>query len=216
MKIFLDTADFDTIETLAQTGLVDGVTTNPSLVAKMNRPFEEILKSITAIIGGPVSAEVVAEEACDMIQQGKSFAKIASNIVVKLPLTMEGLKACQALGQENIQTNVTLCFSATQALMAAKAGATYVSPFMGRIDDMASDSFRLMEEIVDIFSVYEFKTQILAASIRHLNHVVGVARLGVGAMTVPPHIFSQLFAHPLTDKGLEQFNHDWEKTQVKA
>lgn len=212
MKVFIDTADFNIIKDLSKTGLVDGVTTNPSLVAKMGIPFEEVLKEITNIIGGPVSAEVVESECEKMIESGRNLAKIANNIVVKLPTTLEGLKACQSLTHEGIQTNITLCFSPTQALMAAKSGATFVSPFMGRIDDMASDSMTLMENISDIFASYpEYETQILAASIRNINHVVDVAKLGVEAITVPPKIFLQMFNHPLTDMGIELFNSDWKK-----
>ncbi|MBX9976958.1 MAG: fructose-6-phosphate aldolase [Alphaproteobacteria bacterium] len=212
MHFFLDTADVDVIKKLAETGLVDGITTNPSLVMASGRRFDEALKEICTVIDGPVSAEVVAMDVDGMIKEGRHLAKIADNIVVKVPLTFEGLQACKTFRAEDIHVNVTLCFSAAQALLAAKAGATFISPFVGRLDDIAQDGMQLIEEIVQIYSAYDFETQILAASIRHPLHVTMAAKLGCDAATIPPKIFEQLIKHPLTDKGLDGFAKDWAKT----
>lgn len=213
MKFFVDTADTKEIKELAALGLLDGVTTNPSLVMQSGRDFMEVVKEICSIVPGPVSAEVTAVEAEAMVREGKKLAKIAGNVVVKLPLTWDGLKACKSLTSEDIETNVTLCFSATQALLAAKAGATYVSPFVGRLDDIGQDGMRLIEEIVTIFGNYEaLKTQVLVASVRHPIHVAQAAMLGADVATIPPKVLRQLAQHPLTDKGLAAFLADWKKT----
>lgn len=212
MKFFVDTADVAEIKELAATGLLDGVTTNPSLILKSGRDIIEVITEICGIVDGPVSAEVVATEADAMIAEGKKLAKIAPNICIKLPLTMDGLKACKALTDEGFKTNVTLCFSANQALLAAKAGATFISPFIGRLDDMAIDGMELIEEIRTIYDNYDFKTEILAASIRTVNHVKEAALVGADVSTVPPSTLKALVKHPLTDKGLEQFLADWAKT----
>ena len=213
MKFFVDTADVAEIRDLAATGLVDGVTTNPSLVKKAGRPFREVIAEICAIVPGPVSAEVTALDAAGMIAEGESLAKIASNVVIKLPLTWDGLKACKALTGAGMKTNVTLCFSAAQALLAAKAGATYVSPFVGRLDDIGLDGMELIGEIRAIYDNYDaLQTEILAASIRSSNHVKLAALAGADVATVPPSVLKGLVAHPLTDKGIEQFMKDWAAT----
>ncbi len=212
MKFFVDTADVAEIRELSESGLVDGVTTNPSLIAKAGRDFVEVVAEICAIVDGPVSAEVTATEADGMVQEGRKLAAIADNVTVKVPLTMEGLKACRSLVQSGIQVNVTLCFSANQALLAAKAGATFVSPFIGRIDDTGLDGMELIEEIRQIYDNYEFDTEVLAASIRTVNHVKLAALAGADIATVPPATIRQLVKHPLTDKGLEAFLADWHKT----
>ena len=212
MKFFVDTAETSEIAELAEAGLVDGVTTNPSLIAKSGRNFLEVVKEICDLVDGPVSAEVTALEAPAMIAEGKTLAKLADNVVVKLPLTFEGLKACQALTAENIQTNVTLCFSANQGLLAAKAGATYVSPFIGRLDDLGVDGMELIANLRTIFDNYLFDTQILAASIRSADHVQQGALHGADVATVPPSVLKNLVKHSLTDKGLEAFMSDWKKT----
>ncbi len=213
MKFFIDTADVAEIKSLLDTGLVDGVTTNPSLVAKSGRDFIEVLAEICAAVPGPVSAEVTATDAAQMIAEGKHLAKVAKHVTVKLPLTWEGLKACRALTAEGIDTNVTLCFSANQALLAAKAGATFISPFIGRIDDMGYDGLDLIADIRQIYDQYDaLKTEILAASIRTPGHVREVAKLGADVATVPPAVLKSLVKHPLTDKGLEAFLDDWRKT----
>ncbi len=216
MKFFIDTADIDEIRDLASTGLLDGVTTNPSLVAKTGRDFIEVVKEICATIDGPVSAEVTALDADGMVKEGKTLAALADNVVVKLPLTWDGLKACSALAAEGIKTNVTLCFSATQALLAAKAGATYISPFVGRLDDIHIDGMELIEDIRAIYDNYDnLETEILVASIRNPNHVKDAALIGADVVTVPPAVLRTLVAHPLTDKGLAAFLADWEKTGQK-
>lgn len=216
MKFFIDTADIDEIRDLSDSGLLDGVTTNPSLVAKTGRDFFEVVKEICGTIDGPVSAEVTALDADGMIKEGKTVAKLADNVVVKLPLIWEGLKACRALTSEGIKTNVTLCFSATQALLAAKAGATYVSPFVGRLDDIHIDGMELIEDIRAIYDNYDdLDTEILVASIRNPNHVKDAALIGADVVTVPPSVLRTLVAHPLTDKGLAAFLADWEKTGQK-
>lgn len=216
MKFFIDTADIDDIKDLASTGMVDGVTTNPSLVAKTGRDFFEVLKDICAVVDGPVSAEVTALDAEGMIREGKLVAKLSDNIVVKAPLTWDGLKACRALSSEGIQVNVTLCFSANQALLAAKAGATFISPFVGRLDDVNIDGMELIDDIRTIYDNYDnLETEILVASIRNSNHVKDAALIGADVVTVPPSVIRQLADHPLTDKGLAAFMADWNKTGQK-
>ena len=215
MKFFVDTAEINEIRELIPTGLVDGVTTNPSLIMKSGRDFREVTAEICALVPGPVSAEVTAMEAQAMIAEGKSLAKIASNVTVKLPLTFDGLIACRALTGEGIKTNVTLCFSANQALLAAKAGATFISPFIGRLDDINIDGMDLIRDIRIIYDNYDFRTEILAASIRSANHVKDAAIAGADVSTVPPGVLKSLVKHPLTDKGLETFLADWAKTGQK-
>lgn len=215
MKFFVDTADVDAIRELNDLGMVDGVTTNPSLILKSGRDILEVTKEICGIVDGPVSAEVVATEADAMIAEGRKLAAIAPNIAVKLPLTWDGLKACKVLTGEGHMVNVTLCFSANQALIAAKAGASFISPFIGRLDDINLDGTDLIEDIRIIYDNYGFETEILAASIRSVNHVLEVARIGADVMTAPPEVIRKLASHPLTDKGLEQFLADWEKTGQK-
>lgn len=215
MKFFLDTADVAEISELVPTGLVDGVTTNPSLVMKSGRDFREVIAQICALVPGPVSAEVTALETDQMIKEGVSLAKIASNVTVKLPLTFDGLKACRALSDDGIKTNVTLCFSANQALLAAKAGATFISPFIGRLDDIGVEGMELIREIRMIYDNYDFRTEILAASIRSPMHVKDAALAGADVATVPPSVVKSLINHPLTDKGLAAFLADWAKTGQK-
>lgn len=213
MKFFVDTADVAEIKELAETGLLDGVTTNPSLVAKANRDFKTIIAEICEVVPGPVSAEVAALDAEGMIREGRILAKIAGNVAVKVPLTWDGLKACRTLTGEGTMVNVTLCFSANQALLAAKAGATFVSPFIGRLDDIGLDGMHLIQEIKTIYDNYpDLSTDILAASIRTVNHVKDAAMIGADVATVPPSILKALVKHPLTDKGIEQFMADWKKT----
>jgi len=216
MKFFIDTADVNEIRSLVQTGFVDGVTTNPTLVAQSGRPFEETIAEICDLVPGPVSAEVTATNLEGMLAEGRHLAKIAPNVVIKVPLTFDGLQACRVLTQEGTEVNVTLCFSAAQAILCAKAGATFVSPFIGRLDDLSEKGMDLIEEIVDIYHNYpEFSTQILAASIRSPLHVVEAARLGADIVTIPPKVLRQLYDHPLTDKGVATFLADWEKTGQK-
>ena len=215
MKFFVDTAEIDAIAELNDLGMVDGVTTNPSLILKSGRDILEVTKEICSIVSGPVSAEVVALKADAMIAEGRKLAEIAENIAVKLPLTWDGLKACKVLSGEGKMVNVTLCFSANQALIAAKAGATFISPFIGRLDDINLDGMELIEDIRTIYDNYGFDTQILAASIRSVNHVLDAARIGADVMTAPPEVIRKLASHPLTDKGLEQFLADWAKTGQK-
>jgi len=212
MKFFLDTADPKEIASLAATGLVDGVTTNPSLAAKTGKPLFEALRAICDSVKGSVSAEVTAVETEAMIAEGKKLAKIADNITVKVPLTWDGLKACKALSSDGLKVNVTLCFSPVQALLAAKAGATFISPFVGRLDDAGHDGMELVREIRQIYDNYGFKTEILAASIRHVTHVREAALAGADVATMPAAIFKQLVYHPLTDKGLAAFLEDWKKS----
>ena len=213
MKFFVDTADVAEIRELAATGLVDGVTTNPTLVAKAGRNFREIVAEICELVPGPVSAEVAATDLDGMLKEGRALAKIAGNVTVKVPLTWEGLKACKALSSEGTMVNVTLCFSANQALLAAKAGATFVSPFVGRLDDTGADGMELVREIRTIYDNYaELGTQILAASIRNVLHVKAAAMIGADVATLPPAVLRALVVHPLTDKGLELFLSDWKKT----
>ena len=213
MKFFIDTADVAEIKDLAATGLVDGVTTNPSLVAKSGRDFFEVLEEICGIVDGPVSAEVTATDAETMLSEGRALAKLADNIAVKVPLTPDGLKTCKTLSDAGTQVNVTLCFSAAQAILAAKAGATFVSPFVGRLDDIASDGMGLIADIVEIYESYpDFNTEILVASVRHPIHVVEAAKMGAHVSTIPPGVLRAMFKHPLTDKGLAAFLDDWAKT----
>ena len=212
MKFFVDTAEIDAIRELNDLGMVDGVTTNPSLILKSGRDILEVTKEICALVDGPVSAEVVALEADAMIEEGRKLAKIADNVTIKLPLTWDGLKACKVLSGEGNMINVTLCFSANQALLAAKAGATFISPFIGRLDDIHLDGMELIEDIRTIYDNYGYETQILAASIRSVNHIQDCARIGADVMTAPPEVIKKLASHPLTDKGLDQFMKDWAKT----
>jgi transaldolase len=215
MKFFIDTAEIAEIRELAATGLVDGVTTNPSLIMKSGRDIAEVTREICELIEGPVSAEVTATDASSMIAEGRHLAQIAPNIAVKVPLTWDGLKACKALTDAGHMVNVTLCFSATQALLAAKAGATFISPFIGRLDDIGLDGMELIADIRQIYDNYHFKTQILAASIRSVNHVAIAAKLGADVATIPPDVVKKLASHPLTDKGLAAFLADWAKTGQK-
>ena len=215
MMIFLDSADIKEIEELATTGLIDGVTTNPSLAAASGMSFSELITQISKLVTGPVSAEVTALDASTMIAQGRKLAKIANNVTVKVPLTFEGLKACKALASEDILVNVTLCFSLNQAILAAKAGATFISPFVGRLDDCGADGMNLIEDIVNTYEKYEIDTLVLAASIRHPQHVYEAARLGADVVTIPGKVFRQLYNHPLTDSGLAVFMKDWQKSGLK-
>jgi transaldolase len=215
MKFFVDTADTNDIRELAETGLLDGVTTNPSLINKAGRNFLEVVKEIAEIVPGPVSAEVVALDHKEMMREAEILRKIADNITIKVPLTIDGLKTCKALTSEGTMVNVTLCFTANQALLAAKAGATFISPFVGRHDDIGFDGMQIISEIRTIYDNYEFATQILVASVRHPVHVLQSAMIGADVMTAPPAVIRQLFKHPLTDKGLEGFLADWEKTGQK-
>ena len=212
MNLFLDTADTAVLRTLVATGLVDGVTTNPTLIAKAARPMREVIAEICDLVEGPVSAEVAATDVEGMLAEGRTLAGIAPNVVVKLPLTKDGLIATRVLAEEGIQTNVTLCFSANQAMLAAKAGATYISPFIGRLDDQGADGMELIREIRAIYDNYDFDTEILAASIRTNRHVEEAAIAGADCATIPPEVFLACFKHPLTERGLEQFMADWAKT----
>ena len=212
MNLFLDTADTAVLRTLAVTGLVDGVTTNPTLIAKSGRSMREVIAEICDLVEGPVSAEVAAAEVEGMLAEGRALADIAPNVVVKLPLTKEGLIATRVLAEEGVQTNVTLCFSSGQALLAAKAGATYVSPFVGRLDDAGEDGMQLVHDIRAIYDNYAFDTEILAASMRTPDHVQAAAIAGADCATVPPQVFEALFKHPLTETGLELFRTDWART----
>ena len=215
MKFFADTAEIAEIRELAETGLLDGVTTNPSLVQKAGRDFLEVVREICEVVGGPVSAEVVALDYEGMMREAEVLRKIAKNIAVKVPLTPAGLKACKALTSDGAMVNVTLCFSAAQALLAAKAGATFISPFVGRLDDIGQPGMELISDIRMIYDNYDFSTEILVASIRHPMHVVEAAKIGADVMTAPPKIIWQLFKHPLTDAGIQSFLADWEKTGQK-
>lgn len=210
MKFFIDTANFDEIKEAHSWGIISGVTTNPSLVAKENISFHDRLKEITALVPGSVSAEVIALDAEGMIEEGRKLAALAENITVKLPMTPEGLKACSVFAAEGIKTNVTLVFSANQALLAARAGATYVSPFIGRLDDIGQNGVELIETISDIFTIHDLDTQIIAASIRHPQHITAAALAGAHIATTPFNVLKSLFAHPLTTKGIDQFLKDWE------
>ena len=212
MKIFLDSANIDEIKTLSETGLIDGVTTNPSLIAKSGMNFIDAIEKICSIINGPVSAEVTGVDQTTMVKEGQKLSKIAPNVVIKVPLTMEGLKACKTLSDEKISVNVTLCFNAAQAILAAKAGATYISPFIGRLDDIGADGMNLISEIVEIYNIYNFKTDVFAASIRGVQDVVDSAKFGADIATIPTNILRSMYLHPLTDKGLDAFLSDWAKT----
>ena len=215
MKFFVDTAEIDAIAELNDLGMVDGVTTNPSLIKKSGRDILEVTKEICDLVSGPVSAEVTATDADEMIAEGRKLVKIADNIAVKVPLTWDGLKACKVLSSEGNMVNVTLCFSANQALLAAKAGATFISPFIGRLDDLALDGMMLIEDIRTIYDNFGFETEILAASIRTVNHVLDSARLGADVITAPPGVIKSLINHPLTDKGLAQFLADIKAADIK-
>ena len=215
MKFFIDTANLAEIKEANALGVLDGVTTNPSLVAKEGKDFVTLLKEICAVVNGPISAEVVAMDFEGMMKEGKELAKIHDNIVIKLPLIKDGLKAAKAFRSEGIRTNVTLCFSANQALLAAKAGATYISPFVGRLDDISTDGMMLIEQIVTIYNNYGFETEVLVASIRHPIHVQQAALIGAHVCTMPLKVIDQLIKHPLTDSGLEKFLADWKKGQPK-
>ncbi len=216
MKFFVDTAELKDIKDLAATGLLDGVTTNPSLVAKSGRDFVELIKEICTIVPGPVSAEVASTDYETMLEEGKYLAALAKNVAVKVPLTPAGLKVCKILSEKGTMVNVTLCFSSAQALLAAKAGATFVSPFVGRLDDIGEDGLGLIAEICEMYQAQpHLKTQVLVASVRHPRHVVEAAKMGAHVATCPPAIIHQLFNHPLTDKGLAQFVADWAKTGQK-
>ena len=213
MKFFIDTADLGEIRDLAATGLVDGVTTNPSLVAKTGRAFLDVVKEICDVVDGPVSAEVTATDFATMLKEGHKLARIADNVTVKVPLTPDGLKTCKALSGEGTKVNVTLCFSAAQAILAAKAGATFISPFVGRLDDIGADGMGLIADIVQIYRSYDhFTTEVLVASVRHPIHVIESAKMGADVVTLPPAVLRQMFNHPLTEKGLAAFLADWAKT----
>jgi transaldolase len=212
MLFFLDTADVNDVKELCETGMVDGITTNPSLAASSGIPFSEMIAQMCALVDGPVSAEVTALDSATMVTQGRQLAKISKNVTIKVPLTIEGLKACQTLSSEDILVNVTLCFSATQALLAAKAGATFISPFIGRLDDVSQSGMELIQDIRLIYDNYGYQTAILAASIRHPLHILEAAKAGADVATMPPKILRQLYKHPLTDIGLEAFLKDWNKS----
>jgi transaldolase len=212
MKFFVDTADINDIRELAETGLLDGVTTNPSLIHKAGRNFLEVVEEICRVVPGPVSAEVVAADHQEMMREAEILRKIADNVAIKVPLTIDGLKTCKALTGEGTMVNVTLCFTANQALLAAKAGATFISPFVGRHDDIGFDGMEIISDIRLIYDNYDFATQILVASIRHPVHVLESAKIGADVITAPPAVIRQLFKHPLTDRGLEAFLADWQKT----
>ena len=211
MKFFIDTANIKEIKEAASYGLLDGVTTNPSLVAKEGKDFREILQEIIKIVDGPISAEVISTDYEGILKEARELAKIHKNIVVKVPLIKEGIKAVKTLSEEGIKTNVTLCFSPSQALLAAKAGATYISPFVGRLDDISHDGMGLIQQIVDIYKNYNYKTEVLVASIRHPLHLVEAAIMGADVATMPFDVIEKLFKHPLTDIGLEKFLNDWKK-----
>ena len=215
MKFFVDTADVPAIQELNDLGMVDGVTTNPSLILKAGRDIIEVTREICSIVSGPVSAEVVALTADEMIAEGRKLAEIAENIAVKVPLTWDGLKACKVLSGEGRMVNVTLCFSVNQAILAAKAGATFISPFIGRLDDINIDGLELISDIRQVYDNYGYETQILAASIRTANHITQCALIGADVVTAPPNVIKAMVSHVLTDKGLEQFMKDWAKTGQK-
>ena len=212
MQLFLDTTDVNVLKDLAATGLVDGVTTNPTLIAKSGRPMLQVIAEICDVVEGPVSAEVAAMDTAGMLDEGRKLASIAPNVVVKVPLTRDGLIAVREFAHEGIATNVTLCFSAAQALLAAKAGAAYISPFIGRLDDHGADGMEVIHDIRTIYDNFDYDTEILAASIRNPAHVRAAAMAGADCATIPPGVFQDLFKHPLTEKGLEQFMSDWAKT----
>lgn len=216
MKFFIDTADIKEIRTAYDMGCVDGVTTNPSLLAKAGRGLEETIREICSIVDGPVSAECVSEKADELVKEGRGLAKIHDNVVVKIPMGVEGMKAVKTLTAEGIRTNVTLCFSANQALLAAKAGATYISPFVGRLDDISQDGMELIAHIIEIYQNYDFQTQVLVASVRNPVHVLQSARMGAHVATLPFNVIAQLANHPLTDAGIKKFLADWEKVPKAA
>ncbi len=216
MKLFVDTGHIADIEKLADIGVIDGVTTNPSLLAKEPGDFQENLKKICDIVKGPVSGEVTATDFAGMMREGHAIAKLHQHMVVKVPLTRDGIKACKALASEDIRVNVTLCFTPAQALLAAKAGATFISPFVGRLDDVGTNGMALIKEIVEIYDNYDFRTEVLVASCRHPMHVIEAARMGADIATCPPAVIDQLFNHPLTTIGLEKFLKDWEKVHATA
>ena len=216
MKFFVDTANIQEIEALLPTGFIDGVTTNPSLIAKQGKDMKEIIKAICSLVKGPVSAEVTATNYEEMLKEGKYLASLAKNIAVKVPLTVDGLKTCKELSSKGIMVNVTLCFSPAQALIAAKSGATFISPFVGRLDDIAEDGMNLIKNIKEIYNNYEnLNTQILVASVRSPEHIIESAKIGADIATIPPKLFYELYKHPLTDKGLKAFLDDWNKTGQK-
>ena len=215
MQFFIDTADIGEIKKALALGVCDGVTTNPSLVAKTGRAFSDVLKEIVSLVPGPISAEVTATDVEGMLKEARRFAGFGPQVVIKVPLIVEGLKAAKILTQEGVKTNVTLCFSAVQALLAAKAGATYVSPFVGRLDDVSQDGMALIADIVQIYRNYQFKTKVLVASVRHPIHVLEAAKLGADVATIPYNVIEQLAKHPLTDIGLKKFLADWEKVPKK-
>tara|TARA_B110000263_G_scaffold172882_1_gene150841 strand:- start:197 stop:856 length:660 start_codon:yes stop_codon:yes gene_type:complete len=212
MKFFVDTANIKEIENLISTGFVDGVTTNPSLIAKQGDDMAETIKAICSIVSGPVSAEVTATEFSKMLEEGEYLASLAKNVAVKVPLTVDGLKTCKALREKNTMVNVTLCFSAAQALLAAKAGATFISPFVGRLDDIGEKGMDLIDDIVVIYENYGFDTEVLVASVRSKQHLIDAAVIGAHVATLPPKVIYELYEHPLTDKGLKAFLDDWAKT----
>ena len=212
MKFFVDTADIKQIKELIPTGFVDGITTNPSLIAKQNNDLSEIIKSICSIVKGPVSAEVTATDHPTMMEEGKYLASLAKNVVVKVPLTVDGLKTCKKLREQNIMVNVTLCFSAAQALLAAKVGANFISPFVGRLDDIGEKGMGLIEDIIIMYENYGFETEVLVASVRTKKHVIDAALIGAHIATLPPKVINELYKHELTDKGLKAFLDDWAKT----
>jgi transaldolase len=216
MKFFIDTADVKEIRAAHAMGCVDGVTTNPSLLAKVGRGLEETIREICTIVDGPVSAECVSLEAPDLIQEGRQLARIHQNVVVKVPMGVEGMKAVKALAAEGIRCNVTLCFSANQALLCAKAGAAYVSPFVGRLDDISEDGMAMVRDVIQIYRAYGFKTQVLVASVRHPVHVLEAAKMGADVATIPFNVIQQLAQHPLTDIGIKKFLADWEKVPKAA
>lgn len=215
MKIFLDTANIDEIRDAAALGVLDGVTTNPTLMSKEHGDYNEMLKEICEIAQGPVSAEVVANDTEEMLRQGREFAKISDHIVIKVPLIAEGIKAAKVFAAEDIKTNVTLCFSANQAILAAKAGASYISPFVGRIDDVGQNGMQVVSEIIEVYENYAFPTQVLVASVRNVQHVLEAARMGADVATIPYKVLLQMLKHPLTDVGLKAFEADWEKVLAR-
>ena len=215
MRFFIDTANVEEIRKAAKMGFICGVTTNPSLIAKEGRDFSEVIQEITQIVDGPISGEVISLDAAAMIEEGRQIAKIHPNMVVKIPMTEEGLEAVSVLSREGVKTNVTLIFSSTQALLAARAGATYVSPFLGRLDDISTDGLQLIADIAEIFSVHEIETQIIAANIRHPMHVIECAKLGAHIATVPYKVFQQMIQHPLTTAGIDKFMADWNSVYTK-
>ena len=215
MKLFIDTANIDEIKEINEWGVICGVTTNPSLIAKEGRIFEEVVKEIAEIVDGPISAEVISLEKDGMLEEARKLAKIHPNIIIKIPMTKEGLKATKILTEEGIKTNLTLIFSANQALLAARAGASYVSPFVGRLDDIGNEGINVIDDIVNIFSIHDIETEIIAASIRHPIHVLDAANAGAHISTIPFKVFQQMLSHPLTDSGIDGFLKDWENLESK-